>query len=84
MRRPRRPQRLREKHKNPVALLWAYGIPRLFRPLSEMKRLYPILEKAPILLPVFWVRRVLSMMLLNQHAFWRKIRLIFQEGGKHG
>ena len=79
-----RMERLREKHRNPVALLWAYGIPRLFRPLSEMKRLYPILEKAPILLPVYWVRRVLSMMFLNQHNFWRKIRLIFQEGGKHG
>lgn len=84
MRTQQRMDHLREKYHNPITLLWAYGIPRLFRPLSEMKRHYPVLAKAPFLLPVFWIVRILSMMLLNQHAFWRKLRLIFQEGKKHG
>ena len=36
-----RMERLREKHKNPVALLWAYGIlPGGFRPRSHNSFIY--------------------------------------------
>lgn len=34
-----------------------YVIERVFMPYKHMKRLYPVLEKASILLPVFWVVR---------------------------
>ena len=30
---------------------------RLFMPLSELKLLYPVLEKHPVLLPIMWIRR---------------------------
>lgn len=79
-----RMERLREKHRNPVTRFFAYCIPRFFRPMSEMKRRYPVLEKAPIALPVFWVVRMVSMMLHNKNSFWQHLRLVFQEGGRHG
>ncbi|MDD6034170.1 MAG: hypothetical protein PUC47_11980, partial [Oscillospiraceae bacterium] len=79
-----RMDRLREKYPNPITRLLAYCIPRFFRPMSEMRRQYPILNRLPVLLPVFWVVRLLSMVLLNRHSFWRKCRLIVQEGGKDG
>ena len=83
MRTQQRMERLREKHRNPVARFFAYCLPRFFRPLSEMRRRYPILEKAPIALPVFWVVRVVSMMLHNEKSFWQHLRSVFQEGGRH-
>lgn len=79
-----RMDRLRETYRNPLICLLAYCIPRFFRPLPEMRRQYPILNKLPFLLPVFWFVRILSRMLLNKHAFWQKCRLVFREGGKHG
>ncbi|MGN0981743.1 MAG: nucleotidyltransferase family protein [Candidatus Limivicinus sp.] len=84
MRTRQRMERLREKHRNPVTRFFAYCLPRFFRPLSEMRRRYPILEKAPVLLPVFWVARIVSMMLHNEKSFWQHLRLVFQEGGRHG
>ena len=79
-----RMESLRAKHRNPVTRFFAYCLPRFFRPLSEMKRRYPVLEKAPILLPVFWMVRIVSMMLHNEKSFWQHLRLVFQEGGRHG
>lgn len=79
-----RMERLSKKYRNPVIRFFAYCLPRFFRPLSEMKRHYPVLEKAPILLPVFWVVRIVSMMLHNEKSFWKHLRLVFQEGGRHG
>ena len=76
--------RLRQKYPNPVTRFFAYCLPRFFRPLSEMKRHYPVLEKAPILLPVFWIVRIVSMMLRNEKSFWQHLRLVFREGGRHG
>lgn len=84
LRTQQRMEQLREKHPNPVARLWAYCIPRFFRPLSVMKRQYPVLCKLPILLPVFWFVRILSVMLDNKYSFWQHLRLVFQERGKHG
>ena len=76
--------RLRQKHRNPVTRFFAYSLPRFFRPLSEMKRRYPVLEKAPLLLPVFWVVRMVSMMLHNEKSFRQHLGLVFREGGRHG
>lgn len=79
-----RMERLREKYRNPVTRFFAYCLPRFFRPLSEMKRRYPILEKTPVLLPVFWVVRIVSKMLHNEKSFWQHLRHVFREGGRHG
>ena len=35
-----------------------YMAGRIFLPLSQMKLLYPVLEKHPALLPVMWIRRL--------------------------
>ena len=84
MRTHNRMARLREKYSNPVTRFFAYCFPRFFRPLSEMKRQYPVLEKAPIALPLFWVVRIVSKMLHNEKAFWQHLKLVFQEGGRRG
>ena len=84
MRTHNRMARLRQKHPNSVMRFFAYCLPRFFRPMSVMKRRYPVLEKAPILLPVFWVVRIASKMLHNEKAFWQHLRLVFQEGGRRG
>ena len=84
MRTRHRMVRLSQKFRNPIIRFFAYCLPRFFRPLSEMKRHYPVLEKVPILLPVFWVVRIMSMMLHNEKAFWQHFRLVFLEGGRHG
>lgn len=34
---------------------FSYFLSRMFLPLSAMQKSYPVLKKAPILLPVFWV-----------------------------
>lgn len=34
----------------------------IFLPLNEMKRAYPILEKMPFMLPIFWVVRLVTVM----------------------
>ena len=76
--------RLHQKYPNPVLRFLAYCLPRFFRPLSEMKRRYPVLEKAPILLPVFWVVRLVSMMLRNEKSFWQHLHSLLGKGGSHG
>ena len=84
MRTHNRMARLRQEHPNPVMRFFAYCLPRFFRPMSEMKRRYPVLEKAPVLLPVFWVVRIASKMVTNEKSFWQHLKLVFQEGGRHG
>lgn len=79
-----RMERMREQYRSPAARFFAYSLPRFFRPLPEMKRRYPVLEKAPILLPVFWVARVGSMMIHNERGFWQHLRLLIGKGGDHG
>ncbi len=77
-------ERLSKRYPNPVVRFFAYCLPRFFRPLPEMKRRYPILRKAPFLLPVFWVVRIVSMMLHNTHSFWQHLGSLFGKGGSHG
>ena len=38
----------------------------VFLPLAEMKKKHPILEKLPILLPVFWVARIFKVLLFQR------------------
>lgn len=77
-----RMEQVRKKYRNPVIRFLAYCIPRIFCPLSVMKRRYPILNKLPVLLPVFWVVRIAAMMLEGGKNFWRYLWLIVQEGGR--
>lgn len=43
-------------------------IRRIFPPLSHMRKKYPILQSVPILLPVFWLRRIAESLLPENRA----------------
>ena len=73
---------VREKHRNPFTRVFAYCLPRIFCPLSVMRRSYPILERLPVLLPVFWVVRIFAILLAEGKNFWRYLWLIVREGGR--
>ena len=47
-------RKLEKKYKNPIVRMLMYWIISICRPRKEMARNYPILNKAPILLPFFW------------------------------
>lgn len=79
-----RMEKLERKYPNPIIRFFAYSLPRFFRPLSEMRRRYPILDKLPVLLPVFWVVRLISMMIHNEKGFWQHLRSLFGKGESHG
>ena len=46
----------------------------VFQPLAEMKKKYPILEKLPILLPVFWVVRIFAVLLFRRNRLKKTTR----------
>lgn len=77
-----RMEQVRKKHRNPVIRVLAYCLPRIFCPLSVMQRSYPILNRLPVLLPVFWVVRIFAIMLAGGRNFWRYLWLIVREGGR--
>ncbi len=39
----------------------------VFQPLAEMKKKYPVLEKLPVLLPLFWVIRIFTVALFRRN-----------------
>lgn len=43
---------------------WARRL--VFQPIGEMKKKYPVLEKAPVLLPLFWVIRIVTVLLFRR------------------
>ena len=47
-----------------------------------MQPLYPVLNKAPVLLPVFWVWRLLSRLLFRPKALTNLIKHTNEEGDK--
>lgn len=69
---------LKQRYKNPVIFQIAYWSSRLFQPLDEMKCHYPILEKLPVLLPVFWVIRILQKCIRNPRKLLRHVKQVLQ------
>lgn len=47
-----------------------------FRPLSMMKQHYPVLKKAPVLLPVMWVYRTVEIFLKRGDTARRKLKVV--------
>lgn len=74
---------MKRKYKNPVFFQIAYWSSRVFRPLEEMKCHYRILEDLPILLPVFWVIRIIGKCIEKPGAILYHVKKIFNEGKNH-
>ena len=41
---------------------------KVFLPMREMKEKYPILDKMPFLLPIYWLIRIVSVVILKNTA----------------
>ncbi|MDO5124943.1 MAG: nucleotidyltransferase family protein [Ruminococcus sp.] len=53
-----------------------YYLSRMFPPLIMMKKRYPILRKMPILLPLFWIIRLISLSILRPKDIKQEIKYI--------
>jgi len=78
----RRVEVLKKKHKNPLVLQVVYWWSRFFLPLKEMKIAYPVLNKAPFLLPVCWVIRMVYKLFHHPRALMYHVKKVFNEGMK--
>ena len=75
---------LKKRYKNPAVLLAAYWASRFFRPSEEMHNDYPILDRLPFLLPVFWVVRIVKKCFTKPKALLYHVQQIYKEGMKDG
>jgi len=80
----KRLEKLREKYKNPVIRGIVYWIIRTCRPMDEMVQCYPVLRKAPILLPFYWVHRAVMKFAKSPRGVWHHIKLAFEKEQNHG
>ena len=53
-----------------------YLISRFFPNLSFMRMQYPVLEKAPVLLPIFWVARGFRSVFLRRDRLSAELRMV--------
>ena len=70
------------KFKNPFVVKMVYLLSCLFLPLKAMQELYPVLVKAPVFLPVFWIWRPISRLLFRPEALTNLVRQTQEEGDK--
>jgi len=73
---------LRETFRNPMLVKIAHLLRLVFLPPERMAKLYPILEKLPFLLPVFWIRRIVSRLLFKRQAVKNVIENVNEAGDK--
>ncbi len=55
-----------------------YFLYSAFLPLYLMKNNYPILNKAPFLLPLFWIWRLISALITKRNVVMLKLRAVFK------
>lgn len=77
-------ERLERKYRNPIVRGFVYWGIRFFRPLKEMQQGYPVLEKLPVLLPVFWIHRAVMKFVRHPQKNLQHIALVFGKGEDHG
>ena len=75
-------QQLQGKFQNPLLLKMAHLLRCLFLPLKAMQELYPFLKKAPVLLPVFWIWRLISRCIFKPKALISLVKQTNEEGDK--
>jgi len=76
-------QVFRDKYKNPRLRKMVYFSSRIFLPRVEMEPLYPILERIPVLLPIFWIIRLASYCIQRPKTLLRYIRLARKDEEKN-
>ena len=59
-----------------------YLFAMLFLPLSAMRELYPVLNKAPLLLPVFWLWRPVDRLIFRPEALTNIVKQTNKAGDK--
>ena len=63
------------KNKGKAAYVWS----KLFPDLKTMKKRYPVLEKAPVLLPVFWLVRMVTKPFANRRENAEKLKALMKK-----
>lgn len=63
------------KTKGKAAYIWN----KLFPDLKTMKQRYPVLKKAPVLLPVFWLVRMVTKPFTNRHENAEKLKALMKK-----
>ena len=66
--------------RNPLIAKIVYWLSLIFLPLHNMQILYPVLKKAPLLLPVFWIWRPISRLLYRPEALAKIFKTTNKEG----
>ena len=74
---------LKGRYKNPLIRTLAYLCSMFFIPMDEMKLKYPLLNKAPFLLPLFWVIRATKKCLVRPGELLPFIKVVLKEGKKN-
>ena len=75
-------RRLGGKGHRPLAAKLRYLFAMLFLPLSAMRELYPVLNKAPLLLPVFWLWRPVDRLIFRPEALTNIVKQTNKAGDK--
>ena len=73
---------LQEKAGNPLMLKLRYLLRLVFLPLPRMAELYPVLEKLPVLLPLFWIWRIIARLLFKPKTVITFIKKTNEAGDK--
>ncbi len=74
--------RFQTSFKNPLAVKSLYLLHCLFLPLKDMQELYPVLRKAPVLLPLLWVWRFASRCVAKPKGLLDLVRRTNEEGDR--
>lgn len=76
--------KLEDKYKNPVIRGIMYCVHRFCRPLKEMQQSYPVLNKAPVLLPFFWIYRAVMKFVKHPKRMLDSAKTIFGRRKENG
>ena len=78
-----RMDKLEKTYKNSLVRGIVYWGIQVFRPMEEMKRGFPLLNKAPFLLPVFWIYRAIRKFTNRPKEIWHHITIVFGKGKRN-
>lgn len=59
-----------------------FFLSKIFLPYKDLKKIYPALEKAPFLLPVFWIIRIFGIVFRPEHHSFERAKDIMKNTDK--